>query len=266
MTHRAIPGHALIAGLLLSLGPGAGFAAENVPTVVMDEELYAGLEASFFVDEIQPEDGPPRTLELSDGERVILPSQVTEDDIVNMTRVQGLGPELDDAFVVGIIVRWNVIPEAYALIYGGQPGQRQLKIQIPMRNYYDQAQTVQLGEERALLLRGVSGMHFDDVWVYRFPEGRPELLLAKGSAAGVEFKTDAATGAAQVWVGIENWDDPTWNYATGTRLWNVYRWDGVNFVFDTDLSTIREVSAEERLGGFVNAVHKAMDKPGDESE
>jgi len=57
--------------------------------------------------------------------------------------------------------------------------------------------------------------------VRRLSYGKSEVLLATGSAAGVELRPDPATGKPQVWVGIENWDDPDWNYASGKRLWNV---------------------------------------------
>jgi hypothetical protein len=97
------------------------------------------------------------------------------------------------------------------------------------------------------------------LWVYRFRDGKPELLLAKGSAAGVELRQDPDTGDPQVWVGIENWDDPEWNYASGKRLWNVYRWTGQAFEFNQAFSTTSEVALDDRTDTYVERVISNLD-------
>jgi len=111
-----------------------------------------------------------------------------------------------------------------------------------------------------LAIHGASGAHFHDLWVYRFRDGTPELLLAKGSAAGVELRPDPATGDPQVWVGIENWDDPNWNYASGKRLWNVYGWTGEAFAFSQALSTAQEVALDARTNEYVQRVMSNLDE------
>lgn len=105
----------------------------------------------------------------------------------------------------------------------------------------------------------VAGAHFHDLWVYRFRDGKPELLLAKGSAAGVDLWPNSATGDPQVWVGIENWDDPEWNYASGKRLWNVYAWSGEAFTFNPGLSTAQEVALDTRTNEYVQRVMSNLD-------
>jgi len=104
-------------------------------------------------------------------------------------------------------------------------------------------------------------MHFHDLWIYRFRDGKPELVLAQGSAAGVELRPDSATGDPQVWVGIENWDDPKWNYASGARRWNVYTWNEDRFSLDQELSTAPVITAERRAEDYVRVVREHMQQP-----
>ena len=55
-------------------------------------------------------------------------------------------------------------------------------------------------------------------------------------------------------VGIENWDDPDWNYASGKRLWNVYGWTGEAFTFNPKLGTAQEVALDARTNEYIQRV------------
>jgi hypothetical protein len=75
----------------------------------------------------------------------------------------------------------------------------------------------------------------------------------------VDLRPDPETGDPQVWVGIENWDDPEWNYASGKRLWNVYGWTGAAFMFSQALSTAQEVALDTRTNEYVQRVMSNLD-------
>ena len=170
-----------------------------------------------------------------------------------------LGPGLEDAVVVGLHAGSPEGPsQAFALVYAldGQKGT--LKAELPLREYFIQFEALTIDQKPVLAIHGASGAHFHDLWLYRFPQGKPELLLAQGSAAGVDLRTDQTTGEPQVWVGVEDWDDPTWNYATGKRRWNVYIWTGNEFKFSEALSTVRETPADERAERYVARVKEHL--------
>ena len=148
--------------------------------------------------------------------------------------------------------------QAFALVYGGSGQQRVLKAELPLRQYFIGFKELMIDQQPVLAIHGASGAHFDDLWLYRFTTGKPELLLAQGSAAGVELRSNPVTGGPQVWVGVEDWSDPSWNYASGERLWNVYVWTGKDFRLDAALSTARETTAGERADWYVARVKEGM--------
>ncbi len=243
------------------LSAAALVSAEESPrTTGPIDPLYQDVEAGMYFEEVPAATGSALTIDLGKAGRLTLPPRFAEQDVLEVKRVHYLGPELEDAVVVGLHAGVPDGPtQAFALVYGGSGQQRVLKAELPLRQYYVGCEVLTLGREVVLAIHGASGAHFHDLWVYRFQDGKPELLLAKGSAAGVDLRPDPTTGDPQVWVGIENWDDPEWNYASGKRLWNVYGWTGEVFRFSQALSTAQEVALDARTNEYVHRVMSNLD-------
>ncbi len=249
---------ALLAGALSATVP---VSAEQSPSSIGPiDPLYREVEAGMYFEEVPQATGSALTIDLGKTGRLTLPPRFAEQDVLEVKRVHDLGPGLEDAVVVGLQAGVPDGPtQAFVLVYGESGQQRVLKVELPLRQYYIGCEVLMLGQETVLVIHGASGAHFHDLWVYRFRGSKPELLLAKGSAAGVDLRPDPATGEPQVWVGIENWDDPNWNYASGKRLWNVYGWTGEVFRFSQALSTAPEVAVEDRANGYVQRVMSHLD-------
>ena len=247
--------------LAAMLSAAALVSAEGSPSTTGPiDPLYRDVEAGMYFEQVPPTTGPALTIDLGKAGRLTLPPRFAEQDVLEVKRVHYLGPGLEDAVVVGLHAGVPDGPtQAFALVYGGSGQQRVLKAELPLRQYYIGCEVLTLGREVVLAIHGASGAHFHDLWVYRFRNGKPELLLAKGSAAGVDLRPDPTTGDPQVWVGIENWDDPNWNYASGKRLWNVYGWTGEAFRFSQALSTAPEVAVDDRANGYVQRVMSNLD-------
>lgn len=236
------------------------FAKESASPTGPIDPLYRDVETGMYFEQVPPTTGPALTIDLGKAGQLTLPPRFAEQDVLEVKRVHYLGPGLEDAVVVGLHAGVPDGPaQAFALVYGGSSQQRVLTAELPLRQYYIGCEVLTLGRESVLAIHGASGAHFHDLWVYRFRDGKPELLLAKGSAAGVDLRPDPATGDPQIWVGIENWDDPDWNYASGKRIWNVYGWTGVEFTFNSGLSTAQEVALDDRTNGYVQRVMSKLD-------
>ena len=252
-----------ILNLILMLGVALPLAhSEDHPNASSPiDPLYREVLGGMYFDAIPPNTGPALTVELGRAGRLILPPRFAEQEVFEVKRVFYLGPGLEDAVVVGLHASVPDGPsQAFALVYGGSGQQRVLKVELPLRQYYLGCEVLTLGREAVLAIHGASGAHFDDLWLYRFTTGAPELLLAQGSAAGAEIRMDAKTGNPQVWVGVENWSDPTWNYASGERLWNVYTWNGREFAFDPQLSTAAPSQTAQRTDGYVHRVKEHLER------
>ena len=159
-------------------------------------------------DKIPPDTGPALTIDLGQAGRLILPPRFTEQEVFEVKRLFYLGPGLEDAVAVGLHVRsTDGTPQGFALVYALQGRKGVLKAELPLRQHFFGFQECTINQQSALVILGISGVHFHDVWVYRFPQGKPELLLAEGSSAGVDLHMNPTTGEPQVWVGVENWQE-----------------------------------------------------------
>ncbi len=246
--------------LAAALSAAAMASAEESPSTTGPiDPLYRNVEAGMYFEETPQATGPALTIDLGKAGRLTIPPRFAEQDVVEVKRVHYLGPGFEDAVVVGLHAGVPDGPaQAFALVYGGSSQQRVLKAELPLRQYYLGCEVLTLGRESVLAIHGASGAHFHDLWVYRFQDDTPELLLAQGSAAGVDLQRDPVTGTSQVWVGVEDWSNPHWNYATGDRRLNVYTWDGKAFAFNDQLSTATATQASQRADGYVHAVLKQL--------
>ncbi len=194
---------------------------------------------------------PALTVELDPDTRLIVPPHLAKQEIIEIQRAD-LGSGLEDAVVVGVDARTkDDIPQAYALVFAHQQGVMALMAELPMREHVERIQHAWVNQREPLLvLHGASGSHFMDMFVYRFVGGQPELLFKNGSAADAEFRYDAKSPVPSIWIGVENWTDPNWDFASGDRRWNVYTWSGREFVYSERLSSVREMSIGERVSQY----------------
>ena len=253
-----------VLGMVIMLSvtlPLARSQEQQNPSSIIDP-LYQEVTSGMYFDVLPPNTGPELTIDVGQDVRLILPPRFAEQRVLEVKRLlYSLGPGLEDAVVVGLHAGTPHGPsQAFALIYALEGGKAVLKAELPLRQYFIRFEILTINQKPVLAIHGASGAHFDDLWLYRFPQGTPELLLAKGSAAGVDLRPDPASGDPQVWVGIENWEDPDWNYASGKRLWNVYGWTGGEaFTFNQTLSTAQEVALDTRTNEYVQRVMSNLD-------
>jgi hypothetical protein len=236
-------------------GEPSGWQREDERAVLVDP-MYRDIEVRTEFDNAPPTAGRGLVIDLGEAGRLTVPSRFPEASVKEIEYFYSLGPGFGDAVVVGLDAGSAVdfSQQGLVLVYIPSGQGLVLKAVLPLRERFTRFEQLTVGQNRILVIQGTSGMHFDDLWLYRFQDGNPELLLAKGSAAGIDLREDPATGDVRVWVGIENWADPHWNYATGERLWNVYSWTGTEFAFNAELSTAPETSVVDRLRGYIHAV------------
>lgn len=258
MNPRVGTGRCLVAVAFLVAAPVVHSSEPAVQAAATDP-LYEEVLGGMYSEVMPSNTGSALTVDMGQGVHLNVPARFAEQKILTVERLAYLGPGLEDAVAVGLhAYDANGIGQAFALVYALNDKQATLKAELPLRQYFIGFETVTINQQSVLAIHGASGAHFHDLWLYRFTTGKPELLLAQGSAAGVELRPDLATGDPQIWVGVENWDDPDWNYASGERLWNVYTWDGQQFAMNSQLSTAPIKTAGERAEGYVAAVKSHM--------
>jgi len=84
-----------------------------------------------------------------------------------------------------------------------------------------------------------SGMHYTNLAIYKYEDGKLYEIFKNGSACSVELDSEA--DKPMIKVGRANWSQEGWCYASGEPLWQVYVWDGEEFVYDEQLSTTQPV-------------------------
>jgi len=113
---------------------------------------------------------------------------------------------------------------------------------------------------KQIVVHSHSGMHYTNIAVYGYEKGRLHKIFEDGSACGIDAYLDDSPPLIKV--GRANWDakvktedgkEIDWSYAS-EPLWQVYRWDGKEFVYDEKLSTAPEISENEEANRFVDKV------------
>jgi tetratricopeptide (TPR) repeat protein len=99
-------------------------------------------------------------------------------------------------------------------------------------------------------------MHYTNIAIYGYKNGELYEIFENGSACLVE--TDFKAKRPMIKVGRENWEQEGWCYATGEPLWQVYVWNGKEFVYNKKLSTTPEISEQEATVRFINTVKERM--------
>lgn len=254
----------MIALILAWSGPPAGWAKEEMSqeeTVHLLRAWYAGVSASEYGAPLK-HTASPLTVELDAKTRLTVPSHLAHQEIVEIQRAD-LGPGMEESVVVGLDARTtDGLEQAYALVYTRKESAMALVAELPLRERFERIEKAWVNRfEPVLVLNGFSGNHFMDLFVYRFAaNGEPELLFANGSAAGAEFRYDITSPIPTIWIAVEDWSDPNWNFASSDRRWNIFTWTGRQFIYNERLSSARELSVEERVSQYtMRTIRQAED-------
>jgi hypothetical protein len=78
------------------------------------------------------------------------------------------------------------------------------------------------------------GAHYTDLDIYKYVKGEIKQFFSKGSACGVQIIEGKSF---RIKVFHEKFDVPNWNYTQRTDRWEIWEWDGRQFVFNEGLST-----------------------------
>jgi len=148
------------------------------------------------------------------------------------------------------------IPVAFAFVYG-----KDYKIEIPLHDYPGKIEAIDIDHDgkKELFLYSHGGAHYTKLFVYKDEGGKGlHKLFENGSACPVEF--EFSKNISTIKVGRANWEKEGWSYASGEPLWEVYAWDGKEFVYDKKLSTTPIITEEEEVGRYVGKAKKLMEK------
>ncbi len=111
---------------------------------------------------------------------------------------------------------------------------------------------------KQIVARSYGGAHYTNIAIYGYKDGGLYKIFEDGSACGVDVYFDDSPPLIKV--GRANWgakektedgEEIDWSYAS-EPLWQVYRWDGKQFVYDKKLSSAPDISEEEEVQRFVD--------------
>jgi len=143
-------------------------------------------------------------------------------------------------------------PAAFAFIYG-----QDYEFRVPLHDYPGKIEAIDIDHDgkKELFLYSHGGMHYTKLFVFK-DEGEKGLhkLFENGSACPVEF--EFRNEVPTIKVGRADWNKEGWNYAGGEPLWEVYIWDGKEFVYDKKLSTTPIISEQEEVGRYIDKIHE----------
>jgi len=132
--------------------------------------------------------------------------------------------------------------------------------QFKMPNHIGNVEFISLNKDNSkqIVAWSSGGAHYTNIAIYGYRDGKLYKIFKNGSACPViaDFKNDKPL----IKVGRANWAQEGWCYATGEPLWQVYVWNGKEFVYDEKLSTTPEISEEEEVNRYINKIISIMEK------
>lgn len=85
-----------------------------------------------------------------------------------------------------------------------------------------------------ILARSYGGAHYTSLAIYGYKDSKLYKIFEAGSACGIE--TDFKLETPIIKIGKEKWDNEGWSYADEPD-WEIWQWDGKEFVYSKELST-----------------------------
>jgi hypothetical protein len=125
--------------------------------------------------------------------------------------------------------------------------------------------------DQELILFSLAGMHYTNISVLDYKNNNPDgekfvELFYDGSACPVTF--EVKDDIPIISVGMANWgakvitedgDEHDWCYAS-EPLWQVYVWNGKEFIYDKNLSNTSEISEAEEFKKLAKQIEKIREK------
>lgn len=136
-------------------------------------------------------------------------------------------------YIIGTQLREGNADVPYSCVLIGKPNRQKLDIQkqIVVGDYFGDVQLFDVNKDgvKDVVITGTSGMHWSDLVIIGWQNGKYETLWNTGSPSGVFFETDK-DGNAQVRIGIPLTENQGWSYADEPD-WEIWRWNGNEFVY-----------------------------------
>lgn len=84
------------------------------------------------------------------------------------------------------------------------------------------------------------GVGYTNLAIYGYKDSRLYKIFENGGVSPIEVDLEADKPIIKV--GRANWEQKGRSYATGVPLWQVYIWNGKEFIYDENLSTAPEIN------------------------
>lgn len=104
------------------------------------------------------------------------------------------------------------------------------------------------------------GSNYTNIAIYGYKDGKLYEIFENGSACGIE--ADFKAVKPMIKVGRANWKKKGWREGD-EPLWQVYVWNGNEFIYDKKLSSTSEIGEDEEGQRFLNKAHELMEKKND---
>ncbi|MFH1902127.1 MAG: hypothetical protein ABIK26_07740 [Candidatus Omnitrophota bacterium] len=105
------------------------------------------------------------------------------------------------------------------------------------------------------------GAHYTNLAIYGYSDGELHKLFKNGTACLIKLDFDAEKPTIRI--GRANWEKKGWSYAAGGHgdsLWQVYVWNGKEFILDKELSTTPEISEGKEAERYLDKAKSLMGK------
>ena len=136
-----------------------------------------------------------------------------------------------------------------------------LEYVIPGNNYFYKIELKDMDNDGLyeIIFWQNGGVHYTNLDILKYHNGILELLFSNGSACSIEIEGNSYP--YRIKIGRENWEKEGWDYASGEPLWQVYVWNGKEFIFSEKLSTVgREIDEKEAIQKYVDKVKGYLEK------
>ena len=96
------------------------------------------------------------------------------------------------------------------------------------------------------------GMHYHNVMIIGMSEDRIIPLFMNGTACPIEYDIDNNSG--KIKIGRADWDNPEYAYSSPDCLWEVWEWNGQEFVYSKEESTAPLLTETEELERYLKSM------------
>lgn len=168
-------------------------------------------------------------------------------------------------------MRDRSLPRPFYLIYDVINGKRKLVKTIIGNWYLGEVRIIDLEKDgqQEIAIFSHGGAHYTNLYIYKYKNDVYECIFEDGSACLIE--TDFEADKPVIKVGRAKWgtkiitedgEEIDWSYASGGHgdsYWQVYVWNGKEFIYDEKSSTVSEISENEELLRYLDKAKSLME-------